>query len=322
MFHNLFGLLAVMAMAPAPTPFINSVHMYGQSVPVQPVLAVQNRYLPTAGEAVKKVIIPPVKKNYKNIGPKTTGKSVFVADVASGGVLFGRAQHDVLPIASLTKLMTALVVLESETDLEGNLTFSDFDFDRQSKSVFLSGDVISKKDAMRALLIGSVNSSASALAGSTGLSRQEFVARMNQKAKDLNLPTLYFVEPTGLDSGNRGSAADVAALITLVLQREEIRDILDDSSAEIKTTDGRQYTIKSTNLLLPTYLNKTPYKIIGAKTGSLPEAGFCMAQVTRNADGNEVVAVLLGSDNHFSRYNDIKALTGWAFESFTWSERN
>jgi len=146
------------------------------------------------------------------------------------------------------------------------------------------------------------------------------VERMNQKAKELNLPSLYFVEPMGLDPGNKGSAADVAALITIVLRREEIRDILDDPSADIKTADGRQYIIKSTNLLLPTYLNKTPYKITGAKTGSLPEAGFCMAQVTRNADGNEVVAVLLGSDNHFSRYNDIKALTGWAFESFTWSK--
>ncbi|HPN14730.1 MAG TPA: hypothetical protein PLF71_01245 [bacterium] len=320
MFHNLFGLLAVMAMAPAPTPFISPVQMYGQSVPVQPVLAVQNRYLPAAGEVKKTFVAPPVKKNNKNIGPKTTGKSVFVADVASGGVLFGQAQHDVLPIASLTKLMTALVVLESEAGLEGDLTFSNFDFDRQSKNVFLAGDVISKKDAMRALLIGSVNSSASALAGSTGLSRQEFVERMNQKAKELNLPSLYFVEPTGLDPGNKGSAADVAALITIVLRREEIRDILDDPSADIKTADGRQYIIKSTNLLLPTYLNKTPYKITGAKTGSLPEAGFCMAQVTRNADGNEVVAVLLGSDNHFSRYNDIKALTGWAFESFTWSK--
>ncbi len=309
-----------MAMAPAPTPFISPVHMYGQSVPVQPVLAVQNRYLPAAGELIKPVVLPPRKKNEKNMGPKTTGKSIFVADVASGGVLFAKAPHDILPIASLTKLMTALVVLESETGLEGNLTFSDLDFDRQSKNVFLAGDVISKKDAMRALLIGSVNASASALAGSTGLSREAFVERMNQKAKELNLSSLFFVEPTGLDPGNKGSAADVAALITIAMRQNEIRDILDDPSADIITAAGRQYTIKSTNLLLPSYLNNTPYKIIGAKTGSLPEAGFCMAQVTRNADGDEVVAVLLGSDNHFSRYNDIKALTGWAFESFAWLE--
>lgn len=309
-----------MAMAPAPTPFISPVHMYGQSVPVQPVLAVQSRYLPAAGELIKPVVLPPRKKNEKNMGPRTSGKSIFVADVASGGVLFAKAPHDVLPIASLTKLMTALVVLESETGLEGDLIFSDLDFDKQSKNVFLTGDVISKKDAMRALLVGSVNSSASALAGSTGLSREAFVERMNQKAKELKLPSLYFVEPTGLDPGNKGSAADVAALITIVLRRDEIRGILDDSSADITTLAGRQYTIKSTNLLLPTYLNKTPYQIIGAKTGSLPEAGYCMAQVTRNADGDEVVAVLLGSDNHFSRYNDIKALTGWAFESFVWPE--
>lgn len=322
MFHNLFGLLAVMAMAPAPMPFIGPAQMYGQSVPVQPVLAVQGRYLPAVSEWKKPVVLPPRKKDEKNLGPRTSGKSVFVADVATGGVLFAKAPHDVFPIASLTKLMTALVVVESENGLEGELVFSNMDFDWQSKNVFSAGDVISKKDAMRALLIGSVNSSASALAGSIGLSRDEFVERMNQKAKDLNLPSLYFVEPTGLDPGNKGSAADVAALITIALRHSEIRDILDEPSADIKTTTGRQYLIKSTNLLLPSYLNISPYKIVGAKTGSLPEAGFCMAQVTRNAEGHEVVAVLLGSDNHFSRYNDIKAVTGWAFESFVWPEKN
>ena len=61
-------------------------------------------------------------------------------------------------------------------------------------------------------------------------------------------------------------------------------------------------------------------KIVGAKTGSLPEAGYCLAQVTRNKEGHEVVAVLLDSDNHFSRYSDVKALTYWAFDSFTWND--
>jgi D-alanyl-D-alanine carboxypeptidase len=78
--------------------------------------------------------------------------------------------------------------------------------------------------------------------------------------------------------------------------------------------------IPATNLLLKTYLNKDPYKIVAAKTGSLPEAGYCMAQLTKNAQGNEIVAVELGNDNHFSRYQDIKAMTAWAFETYQWEK--
>jgi D-alanyl-D-alanine carboxypeptidase len=73
-----------------------------------------------------------------------------------------------------------------------------------------------------------------------------------------------------------------------------------------------------TNNLLSSYLNQDPYKIIVGKTGSLPEAGYCLGQVTRLPGGHEVIAVVLGSDNHFSRFQDVKALTGWAAETFRW----
>lgn len=313
MLQNLLGIMAVMALASAPSPHLDLISMYGQSVPIQPVLAVQAQVGP-----VKTVPKPPKKKNQNNLGIVTSGKSVFVADVATGGILYTKAPHDVHPIASITKLMTALVVMESDKKLDGDMTFIKDDFDNESKPIFAAGDTISRKDALRALLVGSVNAAGNALARTSGLNRQEFIDRMNGKAKEMNLTSMVFVEPTGLKSGNQSNAADVAALITIALREPDIRSVLDEPEVTVKTTANKEVKVESTNLLLTSFLNKPPYKIIGAKTGSLPEAGFCMAQVTRDAKGHEVVAVLLGSDNHFSRYRDIKALTGWAFSSFDW----
>lgn len=314
MLQNLLGIMAVMSMAPAPSPKLDPIMLYGQNLPIQPVLVAP---APTPPLEVRP-FVPPRKKNPKNLGVVTSGKSVFVADVASGGILYAKAPHNVYPIASITKLMTALVVMDGQKKLEGDLTFIESDFDRESKPVFEAGDTISKDDALRALLIGSVNAAGNALARTSGLTREQFIARMNQKADELNLKSMRFVEPTGLKAGNSGDAADVAALITIALRDSIIRGILDEPEVIVKTKEGRDYRVESTNLLLTSFLNKAPYKIVGAKTGSLPEAGYCMAQVTKDAKGHEVVAVLLGSDNHFSRYRDIKTLTGWAFDSFDW----
>ncbi|MFA6099948.1 MAG: hypothetical protein WC750_03655 [Patescibacteria group bacterium] len=314
MLQNLLGIMAIMAMAPAPSPRLDPVLIYGQNVPIQAVLVAPASSAPLE----VRPFVPPKKKNLKNLGVATSGKSVFLADVASGGILYAKRPHDVHPIASITKLMTALVIMESNKKLDGDLTFVESDFDHESKPIFEVGDAISRNDAMRALLVGSVNAAGEALARTSGLSREAFITRMNSKAEELNLNSMNFVEPTGLKSGNQGDAADVAALITIALRNTVIRGVLDEPEVTVKTKAGKEVKVESTNLLLTSFLNKPPYKIIGAKTGSLPEAGYCMAQVTRDAKGHEVVAVLLGSDNHFSRYRDIKSLTGWAFDSFNW----
>jgi len=153
----------------------------------------------------------------------------------------------------------------------------------------------------------------------TSLGMEEFVVAMNAKTRELGLKTPRFVEPSGIRPENQASAADVAAILSIASGYPDIRRITQSGDFEmtVKNTNQKMRII-STNLLLTSYLNKGPYKIVAAKTGSLPEAGYCMAQVTRNAAGNEIIAVELGNENHFSRYNDIKALTGWAFETYQW----
>jgi len=314
MLGNLLGLMAVMSLGPAPAPGLSPLYVYGQSVPINVNLA--PRETPKTVTVAKPV--PPKKKDADNLGLVTSGKSAFVADVASGGILYAKAPHQALPIASITKIMTALVVMESEARLNGDLTFDAGDFDHQGEAVFAAGDTISRKDALRAMLVGSVNAAANVFARTSGLTHEAFVARMNEKAKELKLMSMSFVDASGLDTGNKASAADVAALLTIALRNPDIRQIMNLPSVTVVTRAGKSYDVKTTNLLLDSFLNKDPYKVIGAKTGSLPDSGYNLAQVTRDGKGHEVVAVLLGSDNHFSRYRDVKALTSWAFDSYAW----
>ncbi|MDF1496621.1 MAG: hypothetical protein P1P90_01000 [Patescibacteria group bacterium] len=313
MLNSLFALLAALSLAPAPSIGIHPMQMYGLSVPVEPQLVRVAEV-----DVAEKINLPPNKKDLNDLGIKHSGKSAFVADVKSAGVLYAYKAHDVRSIASLTKLMTALVVLESEVGLEGDITLVREDFDRESRAVLRIGDTIPRKDALRALMVGSVNELGNAFARTSGMTRAEFIEKMNKKAGELDLDSLHFVDPTGLDEENKGSAADIAALLTVAIRKAEIRDAMQESSLILTTKVAWQYTIDTTNLLMFSYLNKAPYRIIGAKTGSLPTTGYNLAQVTRNGDGDEVVTVLLGSNNHFARYDDVKALTAWVFDAYTW----
>ncbi|MBU2566094.1 hypothetical protein KKG46_00880 [Patescibacteria group bacterium] len=311
MFDYLLSLLTVLAIAPASFSGVTPMQVYGQSVAVEPLL-IQKEGI------VSQAVATPRKIDPNNLGLVVSGQSVFVADVASGGVLFAKAPHDVRSIASLSKLMTSIVVLESDQGLEGNLSFVRSDFDYRSSTEFRINETIDKRDALKAMLVGSVNEVAVAFARSSGMSEDEFILRMNQKAKELHLVSLSFADPTGLNVENKGSAADVAALITIAMNYPEIREALNLSEINLTTKEGKEYNVESTNLLLQSFLNEDPYKIMAAKTGSLPEAGYCLAQVTRNSAGHEVVVVMLGGDNHFTRFKDVKALTSWVFDSYIW----
>lgn len=273
------------------------------------------RPLPVATPIVKPQ--PPKKRRVDSLGIQTSSPSVFVADLASGSVLYSKNAHDLLSIASLTKLVTAMVWLDTKPDFDETITFEADDFDGEGKPVFAVGETITKGQAIESLLIGSVNAAGHALAR-TSLGVDAFVKAMNEKVQALNLASPTFVEPTGIDPRNRANAADVAALLSTALSYPDIRRITEHASVTVHGKSGKDYTVASTNLLLGSYLNQKPYHIVGAKTGSLPEAGFCMAQVTSDAAGHQVVAVILNSNNHFSRFQDIKGLTAWAFDTFQW----
>lgn len=249
-------------------------------------------------------------------GVETTAHAAIVMDVASGEPLYEKDADTAYPIASLTKLMTAMTVLDLKADMNEGVTLGREDDPHVGALPLPLGETFTREELMNALLVGSANIAGNALARSLG--GEDFIKAMNAKARSLGLSQAVFYEPTGLDSRNQASARDVAKIVRAALNYPEIRRITEQSSTEVAAASGKSYTVKTTNMLLSSYLNKKPYEIMLGKTGSLNEAGFCLTIAVRDAQGHEVITVGLGSNNHFSRFQDVKALTAWTFEHYEW----
>lgn len=263
-------------------------------------------------------VIAPVRKTGSSTGIATTGKAAVLLDGKSGATLYTKEGSTVHPIASLTKLMTAMVVLDAGQSLEEVLEVLAEDEPNEGRTVIGRGERLTREALLDVLLVGSVNTAGNTLARNYPGGREAFLQAMNQKAQELGMTQAVFTDPTGLDRGNRASAIDVARLLRQALQYPQIRSITKHATAKYSNTQGKTQIVQNTNLLLSSFLNKAPYTILAGKTGSLPEAGFCFAQATQDAAGNELIAVTLASQDHFSRYQDVKALTAWGFESFSW----
>ncbi len=264
---------------------------------------------------------PPTKKDLNSFGIETTARAAVVMDVTSGEILYEKNAEATYPIASLTKLVTAMTLLDQKPNMDEVITILREDDPKEGKPVFPTGEQFTREELLKSLLIGSVNIAGNALARAGG-GMEPFVAAMNVKAQRLGMHRTHLLEPTGLNSDNQASAHDVAIALRAALHYPEIRAITKTSKIElIGRATGKPYPLDSTNLLLSSFLNKNPYKIVAGKTGSLPEAGYCLAQATQDRQGHEVIVVVLGSDNHFSRFQDAKALTFWTFEQFSWPEK-
>jgi len=295
----LVGLLSLQTAQPINTdgPFLNAL----------PVA----RYVPAPSQ-------PPSRKSMESLGVETTARSAAVLDVKSGEFLYEKDSNAAHPIASITKLVSAMVFLDSKPDLREVVTIQPEDDSHEGKAVLPTGEKLTKLDLLHALLIGSVNTAGNAIARTTG-GTEAFVRAMNAKVRALGLPSASFVDPTGLDAHNVASAKDVSHILNAALMYSDIRDITKmDKIAFTGLATNKPYLIKSTNLLLDSFLNKGSYHVLAAKTGSLPEAGFCLAQATQNAFGNQIIAVVLGSATHLDRYEDVKALTYWTFQNYEW----
>lgn len=277
--------------------------------------------LPPASASSTPIVAAPQKKDAR-LGVATTARASIVVDVASGQSLYEQNAHQPYPIASLTKLMTAMVFLDQEGDLDQEVVIISEDESRESKEIFPPNEKLRQRDLLSALLIGSVNTAGNTIARIYPGGRVAFVEAMNHKARDMGLEEAFFADPTGLDPHNHATAQDVARMLETALTYPEIRRVAHQERIVIHGRAlNKDYTVKTTNLLLGSFLHQAPYEVIGAKTGSLPEAGFCLAQATRDGQGHEVIAVVLGSENHFERFQDVKALTFWAFDAHAWPNR-
>ncbi len=231
----------------------------------------------------------------------------LVLDQDTDEVLLSKNAQAVLPIASITKLMTALVVAQAQLPLDEMLSISsaDVDSEKGSRSRLAVGTALSREEMLHLALMASENRAAHALGRHYPGGPEAFVQAMNRKAVELGMRDTHYVEPTGLSSANRSSARDLAVLVKTAYEIPLIREL--STSPEYRVVVGRrQLRYHNTNRLVT-----NPNWDIGLqKTGYIAEAGRCLVMQTTLA-GRQVIMVLLDSAGKYSRLGDAERVRRW-----------
>lgn len=257
-----------------------------------------------------------VKQAILNDNLKIESKSAIIIESKTGEILWQKDADQKSSIASLTKLMTAIIFIESKTDLNKEVIFTKED-DEKIKEYYSPEDSIGKiyvkpgdkmkvKDLLYSSLVGSANNATMALARSTGLSEEEFVRRMNERAQVLGLKNTFFEEPTGLDKNNVSSASDISHLASYAFKNSLIRRVTTTKKYSFKIINSKKWhTINNTNWLLGSLGG-----VFGSKTGYLEEAGYCITTGVNNK-GKEAIITLLGAKDSNTRFKELKELANW-----------
>ena len=237
--------------------------------------------------------------------PDISASSAILIEASTGEVLYARDAEQRRPIASTTKLMTALLTME-KAKLADRIAASDYvAAPIESKLSLRPGEKLSVADLLRGLMLESANDAAMALADGIGGSEPKFVRMMNRHARRLGLENTHYENPIGLDApGNYSSAHDLAKLAVALREQSFVRKIANRTSATL-TTGDRPRSIRNRNTLLA----KDP-KINGLKTGHTSGAGYVLVG-TRTARGVTLVSVVLGTPSLAARDADSLALLDW-----------
>lgn len=249
--------------------------------------------------------------------PTLSARAALLVDDLTGQPMLAIRAGDRLPPASITKLMTALLVAESGRYFD-SITIQGADLIGGSTMGLVNGESLAARDLLDGLLLPSGNDAAMALARhfgnrlpGPGRPVARFVAQMNQRAADLGLTDTTFRNPSGLDEpGQVSSANDLARLTRVVMRQPVLAQIVAQPSVQVQGA-RRAYALRSTNQLLGHYAGT-----LGVKTGTTDAAGECLVALIER-QGQRVIAVVLGSTD---RYSDTMSLVDWGFDNFKWLE--
>ena len=238
-------------------------------------------------------------------------QAVLVIDRDTNAVLVGKNDAAVLPIASLTKLMTGLVIADANLPMDEVLTITDDDVDRikGSGSRLAIGTRLTRSEALHLALMASENRAAHALGRTYPGGVGAFVAAMNRKAAEIGMTQTRFVEPTGLSPDNRSSPRDLARLVAAAAERPLLRELSTAPSYELAS--GRRVVhYRNSNKLV----RESSWDILLQKTGYIREAGRCVAMQVRLA-GRNLIMVLMDAADSSARWTDAERLLHWLEQS-------
>jgi serine-type D-Ala-D-Ala endopeptidase (penicillin-binding protein 7) len=238
---------------------------------------------------------------------KLKSSSVLIMDASDSSVLYSRHSDVPMPIASITKLMTALVVLDANQPLDEpiQITEADRDFPKGGVSRLTVGTTLTRGDLMHLALMSSENRAAHALGNNYPGGMPAMVAAMNAKAAELGMASSHFVDPTGLSSQNVASPEDLTKLVIAASHNPSIREYSTDSHYAVKV---RRHMVEFRNT--DNLVANPTWNIIVQKTGYIAEAGKCLVMAAV-IEGRSVVIVLLDSLGKYTRVADAKRIKTW-----------
>jgi D-alanyl-D-alanine endopeptidase (penicillin-binding protein 7) len=239
--------------------------------------------------------------------PDVRAAAAIIYDPETGKVLWEENSQDQRSIASITKMMTAVVFMETNPDFSQDVVIQRGDVFQASTTHLRANDHVTVDGLVHLLLISSDNAAARALARISPYGSDGFIARMNEKAADLGLTATHYADPSGLLSDNVSSAYDMARLITFVSNDDRIASVM--RTPEYSMMIGRRpVTVHSTNHLL----GKPGVDVLAGKTGFIHAAGYCLATLLRLPSTNQQVAVVvLGARSNAGRFMETQNLFDW-----------
>ena len=238
--------------------------------------------------------------------PDIRAAAAIIFNPQTGQVLWEENAQDKRSIASITKVMTAIVFLETNPDLTQQITIERGDVYAASTTYLRRNERVTLGNLLHLTLIASDNAAARALARVSYGNTAAFVERMNQKAIDLGLQSTSFADPSGLNPENISSAYDLARLVSLAAADERIAPIMRTAEYKISTS-RRTITIHNTNRLV----TGGEVDVMGGKTGFITKAGYCLATLLRLPQGNQVAVVVLGANSNTGRFWETRHLFNW-----------
>ena len=256
--------------------------------------------------AIEKRLGPSIAAKAGALNLKST--SALVLDQSGQRVLYAKNVDWVVPIASITKLMTALVVLDSGLPLDEPITIRKEDRDglKGTRSRLAIGMTVTRDDLLRLALMASENRAAAALARAHPGGTPAFVAAMNRKAAELGMWHSRFVDGTGLSNGNVSNAQDLARLVGAAHRHPLIREYTTDTQYTVRLANGRKMQFSNSNRLV----RNSGWDIGLSKTGYISEAGRCLVMQAQIA-ATPVIIVLLDSWGHLTRLADANRIKKW-----------
>lgn len=236
--------------------------------------------------------------------PDVRAEAAIVYDPVSGEVIYADHEHDQRSIASITKVMTAVVFLDHELDLSRTVKIARSDVLRANTTYLRSNDELTTEALLHLTLIGSDNAAARALARVSQFGSEWFIEEMNKKARELGLEHTVYADPSGLDAANVSSAYDMARLIAFVAGHERIAEIMRKANTVVRTT-RRAINVRSTNKLIG------QVDVVAGKTGFIRRAGYCLATMLRVPHGEQYAVVVLGAQSNAGRFWETRHLLNW-----------